>query len=65
MKISEVRELTDKELVDRLAAERETLVRMKINHSISPLDNPGEIRETRKTVARLYTELRSRELKQQ
>ena len=62
MKISEIRELTTAEIQERLATEREQLVRMKLNHSISPLDNPLQIRDSRKTIARLMTELRRREL---
>lgn len=62
MKTSEIKELTNSELQERLATEKERLVRMKLNHSISPLDNPLQIREARKTIARIATELRQREL---
>lgn len=62
MKTSEIKELTTAEIQERLATEKEQLVRMKLNHSISPLDNPLQIREARKTIARLNTELRQREL---
>ena len=63
MKNSEIKELTNQELVERLDAERENLVRMKLNHSISPLDNPLQIRDVRKNIARIATELRQREIK--
>jgi len=62
MKASEIKELTTKEIQERLDAERENLVRLKINHSISPLDNPSQITEVRKSVARMLTELRARQL---
>ncbi|MCM1035062.1 MAG: 50S ribosomal protein L29 [Paludibacter sp.] len=62
MKTSEIKELTTSEIQERLANEKEQLVRLKLNHSISPLDNPLQIREARKTIARLATELRQREL---
>ena len=62
MKTSEIKELTTAEIQERLATEKEQLVRMKLNHSISPLDNPLQIREARKTIARLNTELRQREI---
>ena len=62
MKTSEIKELTTAEIQERLATEKEQLTRMKLNHSISPLDNPLQIREARKTIARLETELRQREL---
>jgi len=63
MKMSEIKELGSQELLERLDNERSTLVRMKLNHAISPLDSPIKIRYTRKNIARLETELRLRELK--
>ena len=65
MKTREVRELTTAELTERLSAERENLTRITLNHSISPLDNPAQIRESRRTIARIETELRGRELNKQ
>jgi large subunit ribosomal protein L29 len=35
---------------------------MKLNHAVTPLENPMQIKFTRRTVARLKTELRNREL---
>ncbi|MDR1603094.1 MAG: 50S ribosomal protein L29 [Tannerella sp.] len=60
MKIKEVRELSTKELEERIEAEEASLTLKKINHSISPLDNPMQIRQQRKTIARLKTELSQR-----
>ncbi|MCQ2344087.1 MAG: 50S ribosomal protein L29 [Paludibacteraceae bacterium] len=65
MKTREIKELTTAEIKERVASESEALVRMKLNHAISPLDNTSLIKETRRTIARLYTELRQRELNQQ
>ena len=62
MKNSEIRELTTKEVAERLDAEQDKLTRMKLNHAVSPLDNPITIADTRKNVARLKTELRQRQL---
>ena len=62
MKSAEVKELNVKELTERLDAQRELLERLKMNHAISPLDNPMNIKETRRSVARIATELRQREL---
>ncbi len=45
-----------------VAKEASSLSQKRINHSISPLDNPSEIKEQRRTVARLKTELRQRQL---
>ena len=62
MKSSEIRELSNQELLERIDNEKTALVRMKLNHAISPLDNPQKIKESRKTIARLMTEMRNREL---
>lgn len=62
MKTAEIKELTTAEIQERLASEQEALTRMKLNHSISPLDNPLQIKVARRTIARLATELRAREL---
>lgn len=64
MKIKEIRELSDKDLQERLDAEKLNLNQLEINHSITPLDNPSMIKEKRKEIARIYTELREREMKQ-
>jgi ribosomal protein L29 len=62
MKIKEVRELSTKEIEERIDAEVISLDQKKINHSISPLDNPFQIKAQRRTIARLKTELRLRKL---
>lgn len=60
MKNSEIIELTDQELSERLDNEQDYLSRLKMNHAISPLDNPNKITEARRNVARLLTELNRR-----
>lgn len=62
MKIAEIREFSAQELQERVNAEVKRLDLMKINHSISPLDNPAQITQLRKDVAKMRTELRHREL---
>jgi len=64
MKTREVKELTTKEIQERLEAENEHLSRLKLNHAISPLDNPQQIKVVRRTIARFATELRQREINQ-
>ena len=61
MKKAEVKGLSTKELRETVDAEANSLDQMKINHSISPLDSPAKIRQLRRTVARLKTELHQRE----
>ncbi len=62
MKSSEIRELSNQELLERIDNEKTALVRTKLNHAISPLENPQKIKESRKTIARLMTEKRKREI---
>ena len=65
MKFSEIKELSTDEIIERIDTEQNLLSRMKMNHAVSPLDNPNKISETRKIVARLKTELKARQLQQQ
>lgn len=65
MKYKEIKELTDSELQDREMVEIDSLLKMRLSHSITPLDNPLQIKETRRTIARMQTEIRNRQLKQQ
>jgi len=62
MKTREVKELTTKEIQERLEAENEHLSRLKLNHAISPLDNPQQIKVVRRTIGTFATELRQREI---
>ncbi|MCQ2220931.1 MAG: 50S ribosomal protein L29 [Prevotella sp.] len=62
MKIAEVKELETKELVEKLENAQAALDTMKLNHTISPLENPSQIKAARRDIARMKTELRSREL---
>ena len=64
MKTSEIKELSTSDLLERIDTEKTMLVRMKLNHAITPLDNPQKLKEVKLTVARLLTELRVRESKQ-
>lgn len=57
-----IKELTTAEINERLVEEKNQLVRLKLNHAVSPLENPNKIKAYRKTIARLETELRSRVL---
>lgn len=52
-----LKELSDKELQERLEAEQMQLVKMKINHAVSPLENPNLLATTRKNIARINTEI--------
>jgi len=62
MKNSEIRELTTKEILERLDSEKTGLVGLKMNHKVSDLENPHQITESKRLIARLKTELRKREI---
>jgi large subunit ribosomal protein L29 len=62
MKQQVVAELSTPELKERLMEEQLQLSKLMLNHAVSPIENPQKIKEQRKTVARLKTEIRKREL---
>ena len=62
MKPSEIKDLTTEEIREKIETEKAALTKMKMNHAVSPLENPMLIRTTRRNIARLMTELRKREL---
>ena len=62
MKIAEIREIATNELARRIEAEVANYNQMVLNHSISPLDNPAQIKKLRRTIARMKAELHQREL---
>lgn len=62
MKNSEIIALSAEEIKQKLVSEKEALHKMKFAHAISPIENPVKIKESRKLIARLQTELRAKEL---
>lgn len=62
MKQEEIKELSLEDLKDRLSEEKSFLVKTKLHHAVSPAENPQIIKASRRTIARMNTELRSREL---
>ena len=61
MKISELKEMPEKELIERIEATRAELARLKINHAISPVEDSTTITKTRKDIARMLTVLREKQ----
>lgn len=55
MKAAEIREMSLEELAERIEAERERLHRMRMTHAVSPLENPMQLREAKKNIARMLT----------
>ncbi len=62
MKSKELKELETKDLAERLEAEVAKYNQMKLNHAVTPLENPSQIKAARRDIARMKTELRQREL---
>ena len=62
MKMKEVKELETKDLVEKLKASQADLNQKMLNHKITPLENPSQIKAARRDIARMKTELRQREL---
>ena len=60
MKAQVLTDMPENELNDLLITEKERLVKMKMSHAVSPLENPLQIKFARKTIARVMTELSKR-----
>ncbi|MCF8233599.1 MAG: 50S ribosomal protein L29 [Bacteroidales bacterium] len=57
-----IKELSTAELEERLEEERKQLTKLKLNHAVSPLENPNRIKDYKHTIARMLTELKRREI---
>ena len=64
MKQSEVKELSTAELQEKLGEIKKSYVDLKMAHTISPLENPIQLRAIRRTVSRIATELTKREIQE-
>ena len=62
MKANEIRKLSTEEINKKIAETKEELFNLRMKQATGNLENPSRIRELRKTVARLKTILREREL---
>ena len=62
MKIAEIRQIPANELAERIDTEVAKYNQMLLNHSISPLENPAQIKTARRTIARMNTVWREIEL---
>jgi large subunit ribosomal protein L29 len=62
MKNKEIKSLNVEELQQKVTSERVSLQKLKFAHAINPIENPVRIRESRKMIARILTEIRAREI---
>jgi large subunit ribosomal protein L29 len=60
IKQDDIKELSTGELKSRLAEERTLLIKLRMSHAVSPVENPIKIRSVRKGIARMETELTKR-----
>ena len=61
MKKQEITALSAQQLLEQISAEKQQLQKLTFAHAVSPIENPMRIRESRKLIARLYTELTQKE----
>lgn len=61
MKQQEITKMSVEDVKTQIGNLTEQLEKMKITHAVAPIENPLQIRHTRKTIARLKTELKKRE----
>lgn len=62
MKPAEIRELSLNEIIERIENEENFITKQKLNHAISPLDNPMKIKASRRNLARLKTILKEKQM---
>ena len=62
MKAQVLKDMPENELNDLLVTEKERLVKMKMSHAVSPMENPLQIKFTRKTIARVKTDIAKRSM---
>ena len=62
MKQAEIKELSLADLQEKLLVLKKNYTDLKMAHTITPLENPLQLRSLRRTVARIATELTKREL---
>ncbi len=63
MKSQVLIDMPDNEINDLLVSEKDKLVKMKMSHAVSPLENPMQIKYLRKSIARIMSEISRRNLK--
>ena len=60
MKQQDIIQFSTNDLREKLKEEKGVLIKLKLNHAVSPIENPMKIKSYRKTIARLQTELSKR-----
>ena len=60
MKSAEIKELSVKELQERIEAQKAQLTKLKVQHAVSPVEGPSIIKKSRRDIARMLTILRQK-----
>ncbi len=63
MKSAEIKDLSIKDLQERIEAEKGQLAKLKVQHAVSPVENPSIIKKNRRDIARMLTVLRQKNAK--
>ena len=63
MKSAEIKDISTQDLVERIEAEKAQLNQLKVQHAVSPIENPSIIKKSRRDIARMLTILRQRNAK--
>ena len=61
MKKAEIKNLSAEDLKNQLTEAKANYTKLKLAHKISPVENPIQIKEMRKNIARLNTELTAKQ----
>lgn len=60
MKSAEIKDMSIQDLTERIEAEKAKLSQLKVQHAVSPVENPSVIQKTRRDIARMLTILRQK-----
>ena len=63
MKSAEIKDLSTKDLAARIETEKAQLAKLKVQHAVSPVENPSIIKKNRRDIARMLTVLRQKNAK--
>ena len=63
MKSAEIKDLSIKDLQERIEAEKAQLAKLNVQHAVSPVENPSIIKKNRRDIARMLTILRQKNAK--
>lgn len=62
MKSAEIKDISTKDLQERIETEKAQLAKLKVQHAVSPVENPSIIKKNRRDIARMLTVLRQKTL---